>query len=330
MADSNLPIVNAIEDLKADNAKQRKALQDSLGRRFRILSAEIGVLGSAIASSFDLQYSQAQLNSELLTKLTYGVDNQNSNSEAWFEFQKEQAKAEDFRSIENLRELKRLGDRDNAQPQQDQKKDDEKSKGIFGKLLGGIGGIVKGLGFGGLLAGAGILMAGGGFLLSELNDLDGAAIRENVKELIGIKDDFGGIGGFFLEGGTFGLTMLGIGVGLAVFGAGSAVAGLGNAIANFTNPRWASSIVDNVATLLSLPDRVDFGSLGMLFKGGAFGLAMLGVGTGLAFFGAGSAIAGLGNGLANFIDPNWRSLLLIMLPHYFLFPKYQKFKMQDS
>jgi hypothetical protein len=179
MADSNLPIVNAIEDLKADNAKQRKALQDSLGRRFRI---------------------------------------------------------------------------------------------IFGKLLGGIGGIVKGLGFGGLLAGAGILMAGGGFLLSELNDLDGAAIRENVKELIGIKDDFGGIGGFFLEGGAFGLTMLGIGAGLAVFGAGSAVAGLGNAIANFTNPRWASSIVDNVATLLSLPDRIDFGSLGMLFKGAAFGL----------------------------------------------------------
>lgn len=306
MADSNLPIVNALEELKADNAKQRKALQDSLGRRFRILSGEVQGLGTILANSFQVQSESAQFNSEILTRLANAAEGQSEITREQLAFQQEQAQTAEFRDAENRAELRRLAQQREQQPQQNNQKDDEKkTKGIFGKLLSGIGGVVGGLGFGGLLAGAGILMAGGGFLLSELNDLDGAAIRENVRELLGIKDDFGGMGNFFLEGGLFGLSMAGIGTGLAFLGAGSAIAGLGSALANFTNPNWAKDIVDNVATILSLPDRVEFGSLGMLFKGATFGMAMLGIGTGLAFFGVGAGIAGLGNALANFTNPQW-------------------------
>ena len=95
--------------------------------------------------------------------------------------------------------------------------------GLFGKIgkaiAGGIGGMLSGLGIGGgaLLAGAGILAGGAGFLLKQINELDGKVIRANIQELLGIKDDFGGMGNFFLEGGAFFLAMTGIGVGLAAF-----------------------------------------------------------------------------------------------------------------
>ena len=59
--------------------------------------------------------------------------------------------------------------------------------GILGKLGLGAGSAM--LGGGALLAGAGILAGGAGYLLSELNDMDGKAIRANVKELMGISDD---------------------------------------------------------------------------------------------------------------------------------------------
>jgi len=306
MADSNLPIVNALEELKADNAKQRKALQDSLGRRFRILSGEITNLGSVLASSFQIQGDAAQLNSDLLNRLSYAVDTQTDIADQQLAFQQQEAQAAEFRDAESRRELARLAEGNQQQPQQNNQKDDEKkTKGIFGRLLGGIGSIVKGIGFGGLLAGAGILLAGGGFLLSELNDLDGAQVKANVIELLSIKDAFDGMGNFFIEGGTFFLTMLGIGTGLAAFGIGATASAAGNAIANFLDPNWAKSIVDNVVTLLSITDRIDFGSLGLLFKGAAFTLAMTGIGIGLGVFGLGAGIGGLGNALANFTDPQW-------------------------
>ena len=309
MADSNLPIVNALEELKADNAKQRKALQDSLGRRFRILSGEVQGLGTILANSFQVQSESAQFNSEILNRLANAADGQSEITREQLAFQQEQAQTAEFRDAENRAELRRLAQQRDQQPQKqnNQKDDEKKSKGIFGKLLSGIGGIIggAGLGAGALLAGAGILAAGGGFFLKQLNELDGKAIKENVLELLSIKDAFGGMGSFFLEGGAFGLAMFGIGAGLASFGAGAAVGGAGNAIANFIDPNWAKSIVDNVVTLLSITDRVDFGSLGLLFKGAAFTLAMTGIGIGLGVFGLGAGIGGLGNALANFTDPQW-------------------------
>ena len=94
--------------------------------------------------------------------------------------------------------------------------------GILGKLGMGAGAAM--LGGGALLAGAGILAGGAGFLLKELNDLDGKAVRANVKELMGISDDMGGKVEFFLEGGSFMLAMTGLGLGLAAFSIGAGVA----------------------------------------------------------------------------------------------------------
>jgi hypothetical protein len=85
--------------------------------------------------------------------------------------------------------------------------------------------------------------------------------------------------------------MLGIGTGLAFFGAGSAIAGLGNGLANFIDPNWAQSIVDNVATLLSISQIPEIQNAG--FLGTGFAGVMLELATGLAVFGAGNIIAGI-------------------------------------
>ena len=39
------------------------------------------------------------------------------------------------------------------------------------------------------------------YVTYELNDLDGKKVKENVMELISIKDEFDGLGDFFLTGG---------------------------------------------------------------------------------------------------------------------------------
>lgn len=309
MADSNLPIVNALEELKTDNAKQRKALQDSLGRRFRILSGEVQGLGTVLANSFQVQSESAQFNSEVLTRLANASEGQSELSKEQLAFQQAQAQELEFRDAENRRELARIADGSQQEPPQppNNNEDEKKSKGIFGKLLSGIGGIIggAGLGAGALLAGAGILVAGGGYFLDKLNEMDGAAIKENVMELLSIKDEFNGMGNFFLEGGAFGLAMAGIGTGLAFLGAGSAIAGLGSALANFTNPNWAQSIVDNVTTLLTIGDVAADGSLALLADGAAFTMAMTGIGIGLGIFGLGASIAGLSDALTNFTSAGW-------------------------
>lgn len=182
----------------------------------------------------------------------------------------------------------------------------KESSGGAGGLLGGLGGLLSGAGLGGgaLLAGAGILAAGGGYFLQQLNDFDGEKIKQNVMSLLSIKDEFGGAGNFFKEGGAFLLAMTGIGIGLAVFGAGSAIAGLSDALTDFVNPNWATSIKNNVLELLSISDAL--GGVGNLLKeGGAFTLAMTGIGIGLGVFGAGSAVAGITDAITDFVNPNW-------------------------
>ena len=249
-------------------------------------------------------------------------------------------------------------------------KSDKKTKGLFGGLMSGLGGMVGGVGLGGgaLLAGAGILLGGGAMLLDKLMDLDGKKVRANVKELVSIKDDFDGLGDFLATGGTFFVAMTAIGAGLAalsigtgvatavdkfsgdsefaknikknvkellsindmaggsleflakgggffvamtaigtglgVFGAGSAVATLTDTGGNFANPEWATSIVDNVTTLLSINDLFEgFGDA--LKEGGTFFVAMTAIGTGLAVFGAGSAVATLVDTGGLFVNPDW-------------------------
>jgi hypothetical protein len=184
--------------------------------------------------------------------------------------------------------------------------------GLFGKIgkaiAGGIGGMLSGLGIGGgaLLAGAGILAGGAGFLLKQINELDGKAIRANVQELLGIKDDFGGMGNFFLEGGAFFLAMTGIGVGLAAFSLGTGVAA---AVDYFTqDSNFAENIKQNVLTLLSIGDAAG-GNLSFLADSAFFAAAMAGLGLGLLAFSigniAGSAASGIGDAIDYFTGGNW-------------------------
>ena len=185
-------------------------------------------------------------------------------------------------------------------------KAEAKKSGKLGGLLGGIGGALGGLGIGAGVAmgGLGALFAGGGYLLKQLAEFDGKAVVANVKELFKIAELTDGIGDAFVKGGSFLISMVGIGLGLAVFGAGAAIASAGGALAKFTDPKWAQGIVDNVVILLGI-SKVLGGSAELLKKGGAFFLAMTGIGLGLAVFGIGSAVAGLAGALTNFIDTTW-------------------------
>ena len=158
--------------------------------------------------------------------------------------------------------------------------------GILGKLGMGAGAAM--LGGGALLAGAGILAGGAGFLLKELNDLDGKAVRANVKELMGISDDMGGKVEFFLEGGSFMLAMTGLGLGLAAFSIG---AGVATAVDHFSGEsEFAKNIRANVKELLAINDDHG-GSMDFLAKGGTFGIAMTAIGFGLAAVSAGVAVS---------------------------------------
>ena len=183
-------------------------------------------------------------------------------------------------------------------------KSDKKTKGLFGGLMGGLGGMVGGVGLGGgaLLAGAGILLGGGAMLLDKLMDLDGKKVRQNVKELVSIKDDFDGLGDFFLTSGTFMLAMTGIGAGLAALSIGTGAAA---AVDKFTaNSEFAKNIKTNVKELLSIKDELG-GNIELLKDGGAFYLAMTGIGIGLGVFGAGAGIAGLSDALTEFASPDF-------------------------
>ena len=123
--------------------------------------------------------------------------------------------------------------------------------GLLSRLAGGLG-LGAGLGFGlggigiGLGAagvGVGVGAAGIAGLLFAVNELDGAAVRENVGQILAIKNDVDGIG----DVAVVGTTLFALGTGLAIFGGGSAIAGLSDALTNFTNANWAESIRDNVA-----------------------------------------------------------------------------------
>jgi hypothetical protein len=175
-----------------------------------------------------------------------------------------------------------------------------KKSGKLGGLLGGIGASLGGLGIGAGVAmgGLGALFAGGGYLLKQLAEFDGKAVVANVRELFKIAELTTGIGDAFVKGGQFFLSMFGLGLGLAVFGIGSTIAGLGGALTNFVDPNWASSIVGNVVTLLSIKDALG-GNADLLKDGGAFFLAMTGIGFGLGVFGAGQALVGLGQFMTN-------------------------------
>jgi len=114
--------------------------------------------------------------------------------------------AEDARENRNL--LSRIGNGISglAQSTKDTAKAAASGAAAGGKgLLDSMGKMLKGglIGGGALLAGAGLLAGGAGMLIDSLNDMDAEAIKEKVKTLLSIKDDVGGAGDFFLQGGAF-------------------------------------------------------------------------------------------------------------------------------
>ncbi len=222
------------------------------------------------------------------------------------EFFDEQADSQQAMLDEMKRNAVTRGGKDNVgnEIKKASEKSDKKVSGLFGGLMAGLGGFAGGVGLGGgaLLAGAGILIGGGALLLEQLNDLDGKKVKENVMELISIKDEFDGIGDFFLTGGTFALAMGGIGIGLAALSAG---AGAAAAVEYFAGDiEWAKAVKTNVKELLSIKDELG-GNLDLLADGGAFTLAMSGIGIGLAVFGLGAGIAGLSDALTSFASPDF-------------------------
>ncbi len=125
-------------------------------------------------------------------------------------------------------------------------------------------------------------------------------IKEQVVELLSIKDELGGNVAMLADGGAFYLAMLGIGLGLAIFGAGSAIAGVSDCLKTFTGTgNFAENIKSQVVTLMSISDELG-GAASFIGGSAAFLLAMTGIGLGLAVFGIGSGVAGLTSALADF------------------------------
>ena len=122
--------------------------------------------------------------------------------------------------------------------------------------------------------------------VGDLIGFDASTIKENVLTLLSIGSEVG-----LADIGTllaFAPAMTALGVGLAAFGVGSGVAAVGQLL-GFD----AHKLKDQVLTLLSIPNEVDGGALGMLGEAGAVTLALGGLGVGLAAFGVGSAITAI-------------------------------------
>ena len=187
----------------------------------------------------------------------------------------------------------------------------QKKSGFLKGLIGGLGSFLTkgasaiGLGGGALLAGAGIFAGGAGYALKQFNNLDGKAIKENIKELLTINNLFSGSWDAFKKGGTFLVVMGTIGAGLALFGAGSAIAGMSQTLLDkFGSTNWTQSIVDNVEILLGINKLVD-GLGGALLEGGTFLLVMAGIAAGLVLFSAGSIIGNITDGVTKFTNASW-------------------------
>jgi len=155
---------------------------------------------------------------------------------------------------------------------------------------GSFAGAMSGIGIGLGVFGAGSALAG----LSQFIQSDDWAQRvvDNVTTLLGINKLFDGFGGALVEGGTFFVAMTAIGAGLALFGAGSAVAGV---LTMFQDPNWSQTIVDNVATLLSISSLPGIGMDTAIFTA-----VMTGIAAGLVAFAIGKAGNATGDAISKF------------------------------
>lgn len=141
------------------------------------------------------------------------------------------------------------------------------------------------LGLGLAAFGAGEAIAG----IGQMVGFDAVKLKEQVGILLSIGQEVGSIGeAAWLV--AFAPAMTALGVGLAAFGIGSGIAGVAQ-LTSFD----AQKVKDQVTTLLSIPEGMDSGLLGMLGETGAVTTALLGLGVGLGVFGAGQVVKALGD-----------------------------------
>lgn len=128
------------------------------------------------------------------------------------------------------------------------------------------------LGGGLAIFGVGSTLGGLSDALNNFTNKDWAeSVKNNVATLLSMEDiNFGDVGKVSAALGI-------LGTGLAIFGLGGGIAGLSDALTNFTNANWASNIVSNVETLLSISD-ISLGDTGK------FVATMTGLSAGLTVF----------------------------------------------
>lgn len=125
--------------------------------------------------------------------------------------------------------------------------------------------------------------------LAQLIEFDAQKVKDQVGVLLSIGEHVGSVSeAVWLA--AFAPAMTSLGLGLAAFGAGSGITGVAQ-LTGFD----AQKVKDQVLTLLSIPEGVDGGALGMLAEGGAVSIALAGLGVGLGVFGAGQVVKALGD-----------------------------------
>jgi hypothetical protein len=163
--------------------------------------------------------------------------------------------------------------------------------------------IMTALGAGLMVFGVGSAVAGAA---DKFIDMDVESIKQSVLQLLSIGPAAEADGKSFIgEGAKFLLAMTGLGMGLAIFGVGSAIAGMSDKLLDKFNGDFATSIKNNVLTLLSIGSDVEANGGSFIGEGAKFLGAMLGIGLGLAVFGAGSAVAGMSDAVLDYFNSDF-------------------------
>lgn len=180
--------------------------------------------------------------------------------------------------------------------------DDFGGAGEFFKKGGAFLGAMTGLGIGLAAFGIGQTAVAIGQFFSK--DDFALKIKENVAQLLSINELFSGNLDALAQGGTFFLTMLGLGAGLVAFAigqAGSAIAGgMSGVLDFFTGGNWAETIVKNVETLLQISSLVGGSILKTLGTAGVFPAIMSGLAVGLVAFAFGEAASNVASAVGLF------------------------------
>jgi hypothetical protein len=130
-----------------------------------------------------------------------------------------------------------------------------------------------------------------------------ASVKNNVFTLLSISQGLSG-GGYleaFGETGTFAVMMYGIGWGLKRFALGAGISSVAELFADWASGGdWATSVKDNVFTLLSISQGLSGGGLIEAFgETGTFAAMMYGIGWGLKKFALGAGVSSIAEAISD-------------------------------